>query len=215
MARVVELEIPAPVGGSLKRVFDICFAAAGIVLLMPLMLGVAAAIRLSDGGPALYRHRRIGRNGRPFDCLKFRTMVTEADEALASYLADNPSAAREWASKRKLTNDPRVTSLGAVLRKSSVDELPQLINILKGDMSIVGPRPIVSGEIKKYGLQISEYYSTRPGLTGLWQVSGRNDIDYNDRVALDCEYIRNWSIGKDFVIILRTVPIVLQSRGCY
>ena len=204
-----------PVGGYTKRCFDIGAAATAILFLLPLLGLIALAIKLIDPGPVLYRHRRIGKDGAPFDCLKFRTMVTDADQVLRRHLAANREAAREWEAKQKLTEDPRVTVLGAVLRKSSLDELPQLFNILNGDMSVVGPRPIVAAEIPKYGDCIAHYLRARPGLTGPWQVSGRNDTDYSSRVQLDRDYVERWAIRRDFVIIIKTVRVVVTARGCY
>ncbi len=186
------------VGGVGKRSFDI-----------------ALAVKLADRGPIFYRHRRIGRNGVPFSCLKFRTMVPNADAVLHRHLATNRLAAGEWQACRKLRDDPRITPLGLVLRKTSLDELPQLFNILAGDMSVVGPRPIVSAEIAKYGDAIDHYLRARPGLTGLWQISGRNDVDYTRRVALDRRYVEEWNFGRDLLIILKTSVVVLSSRGCY
>jgi exopolysaccharide production protein ExoY len=203
------------VGGQTKRCFDITAAAMALLLLLPLFCLIALAIKAADRGPVLYRHRRIGKDGAPFDCLKFRTMVVDADQVLRHHLAANHDAAREWEDKHKLTNDPRITSLGAILRKSSLDELPQLLNIVKGEMSVVGPRPIVSAEVPKYGDCIDHYLRARPGLTGPWQVSGRNDIDYETRVLLDRQYLENWSFRRDVEIIARTVRVVVTTRGCY
>lgn len=203
------------VGGTAKRWFDIVGAAASILLLLPLFCLVALAVKLWDRGPVLYRHRRVGLNGAAFDCLKFRTMVVDADEALLRHLAANNDAAREWAESRKLKRDPRITPLGSGMRKTSIDELPQLLNILKGEMSFVGPRPIVAAEVSKYGACIDHYLRARPGLTGPWQVSGRNDVDYATRVALDRHYIEDWSFWRDLTIIAKTVRVVVTARGCY
>jgi exopolysaccharide production protein ExoY len=198
-----------------KRSFDITAACAGLVLLIPLLFLIAMAVKLADRGPIFYRHWRIGRNGAPFPCLKFRTMVPNSDAVLRRHLATNRRAASEWQAGCKLKDDPRITPLGLVLRKTSLDELPQLFNILKGEMSVVGPRPIVSEEIAKYGDAIEHYVAARPGLTGLWQISGRNDVDYGTRVALDRRYVEEWSFGRDLRIILKTSVVVLSSRGCY
>jgi exopolysaccharide production protein ExoY len=203
------------VGGLTKRWFDICVASLAIVLLLPLLCLIALGIKLLSPGAVLYRHRRVGANGVTFDCLKFRTMVVNGDEVLQRHLVNDPDAAREWAGERKLRNDPRVTWLGLSLRKTSVDELPQLINILRGEMSIVGPRPIVAAEVPKYADGLGHYFRARPGLTGLWQVSGRNDADYATRVNLDCHYVQNWSFWRDLAIIAATVRVVATSRGCY
>jgi exopolysaccharide production protein ExoY len=171
--------------------------------------------RPSSAAPSFYRHRRVGLNGTPFDCLKFRTMVVKSDEALRRHLAANSDAAREWETSQKLKRDPRVTPLGRTMRKASVDELPQLVNILKGEMSFVGPRPIVAAEVPKYGECIGHYLRARPGLTGPWQVSGRNDVDYSTRVTLDRHYVEQWSFRRDLTIIASTVRVVVTARGSY
>jgi exopolysaccharide production protein ExoY len=198
-----------------KRLFDIVAATTALVSLSVLLLIVALAILVMQGRPVLIRHPRVGRGGAIFPCLKFRTMVRDADAALVRHLATEPSAMLEWQATRKLKNDPRVTPLGKILRETSLDELPQLINIIRGEMSIVGPRPIVSQEMIRYGSAITEYQSVRPGLTGLWQCSGRNDTSYEQRVMLDREYVRHWSMSGDFAIILRTVPALISFRGVY
>jgi lipopolysaccharide/colanic/teichoic acid biosynthesis glycosyltransferase len=166
-------------------------------------------------GPFFYRHSRVGLEGKAFDCLKFRSMVINADEVLARHLAANSHAADEWQKDRKLKRDPRITSLGAGMRKTSIDELPQLLNILKGEMSFVGPRPIVIEEVPKYGPVIAHYLRARPGLTGPWQVGGRNDLDYATRVALDRGYVENWSFWGDLTIIAKTARVVVAPRGGY
>jgi exopolysaccharide production protein ExoY len=206
---------PIVVGGPGKRYFDVCLALTSILLWLPLLCLIAIAVKLIDGGPVFYRHRRVGRNGQAFECLKFRTMVRDAEKILHLQLTNNCKAAREWKEDHKLRNDPRITPLGAVLRKTSLDELPQLFNILKGDMSFVGPRPIVVAEVAKYGECITHYMSARPGLTGPWQVGGRNDVDYARRVALDSQYVENWSFWRDVAIITKTVRVIVTSRGCY
>ena len=157
----------------------------------------------------------MGLNGTSFDCLKFRSMVVNGDEVLARHLAANSEAAREWEETRKLKRDPRITPLGSSMRKTSIDELPQLLNILKGEMSFVGPRPIVTAEVPKYGPVIALYLRTRPGLTGPWQISGRNDVDYSTRVALDRGYVENWNFWRDIAIIAKTARVVMTARGCY
>jgi len=206
----------APItGGYPKRLFDIAAALCAIVLLFPLFLLIMAAIGLAERGPIFFRHQRVGRNGALFHCLKFRTMAVNSEEILRRHLAADSEATLEWAETRKLKNDPRITALGLGLRKTSLDELPQLINILRGDMSVVGPRPIVTAEIPKYGECIEQYMCARPGLTGPWQVSWRNDVDYARRVTLDRQYVENWSFWRDLGIIGRTVYVVLTSRGCY
>lgn len=204
-----------PVGGILKRSFDVVGAAMGLILLSPLLIMLASLVKLSDGGPVLYRHRRIGQGGNPFYCLKFRTMVTNGDAVLETHFAAYPEARAEWVASRKLQVDPRVTNVGIVLRKLSLDELPQLVNVLRGEMSLVGPRPVVKDEIERYGSAATYYFKSRPGLTGMWQISGRNDVNYDERVAFDKHYVENWSFQKDIIIILKTIPAVCASRGSY
>lgn len=204
-----------PVGGSLKRGFDVVVAATGLVVLSPVLAVLALAIRWGDGGPATFSHTRVGYRHRPFRCLKLRTMVVDDGAVLDRHLRENPAAAAEWAATRKLKDDPRVTRLGRFLRTTSLDELPQLVNVLRGEMSIVGPRPVTEAEIEFYGAAGPTYLSALPGLTGLWQVSGRNDVSYQTRVALDVSYIERWSIWRDIRIVLLTVPAVVLSRGSY
>jgi exopolysaccharide production protein ExoY len=193
--------------------FDVAAASALLVATSPLIVLVATLVVASDGWPFFIRHHRVGRGGEEFPCLKFRTMVVDADERLKSRLATDPEAADEWSLCRKLRNDPRITTLGRALRKSSVDELLQLINIVKGEMSLVGPRPIVMDEAVLYGPHFLDYARARPGLTGLWQVNGRNDTSYDERVRLDCEYVRTWSFRRDIAILFKTIPAVLAARG--
>lgn len=195
-----------------KLLLDFTAAACLLALSAPLMLAIAWQVR-RDGGPALFRHQRIGANGRIFPCMKFRTMRTDADAALAEILARDPSAAAEWSATQKLRDDPRITPIGQVLRRTSLDELPQLFNVLRGEMSLVGPRPIVASEVRFYGKHIADYYEARPGITGLWQVSGRSDTSYPRRVQLDVWYVRNWMLWHDIAILLKTVPVVLFRRG--
>lgn len=197
----------------LKRATDIVIASSAIIFLLPVLLPIALFIRLSDGGPALFKHKRIGRNGEAFECFKFRSMVTDSQARLDRLLATDEAARAEWKATQKLSNDPRITALGSFLRKSSLDELPQLLNVLRGEMSIVGPRPITTSEIERYGDDFDKYVSVRPGLTGLWQVSGRSGTTYARRVALDVEYVRNGSYSRDWKIMLMTVPAVLMSDG--
>ena len=203
------------IGGPGKRWFDVGFALLALLALSPLFILIALAMRASDKGPIFFRHRRVGNNGVPFDCLKFRTMRQDGDTILETYFRSNADARREWVETRKLKNDPRVTPLGVVLRKTSLDELPQILNILAGEMSVVGPRPVVSDEIALYGADAQHYLATRPGLTGAWQVSGRNDVSYDERVRLDRDYVENWSLATDLAIIARTIPAVFMSRGSY
>jgi exopolysaccharide production protein ExoY len=209
------LDSHKPIGGASKRLFDLVLAVLLLVLVGTLVVAVAAMILALDGRPIMIRHFRVGRGGTPFACLKFRTMVPNADQALEEHLRANPAARPEWSESRKLKNDPRVTRLGKVLRKSSLDELPQVINVFKGEMSFVGPRPIVRDEVSQYGAHIADYYRARPGLTGPWQVSGRNDVTYGNRVLLDSDYVQNWSFARDILILLKTVPAVITTRGVY
>ncbi|MEO0550343.1 MAG: sugar transferase [Pseudomonadota bacterium] len=199
--------------GFLKRATDIAISASAILFLLPILIPIAIAIRFSDGGPALFAQKRAGLNGQTIKVFKFRTMVVDAQARLDKVLAADPEARRQWEAMAKLDNDPRITWFGNFLRKSSLDELPQLFNILRGEMSLVGPRPIPLYEIERYGQYFHDYCSVRPGLTGLWQVSGRSDTDYKRRVALDVEYVDHWSYAKDIVIIFKTVPAVLNSDG--
>jgi undecaprenyl-phosphate galactose phosphotransferase len=203
-----------PIARGLKTVIDVTAAAFLLVATLPLFVVIAIANR-SDGGPSLFAHRRVGTGGRLFNCLKFRTMVVDADRVLSETLARDPALAAEWALTRKLVDDPRVTRMGHLLRKTSLDELPQLINVLRLEMSLVGPRPIVESEIPLYGKDISLYYATRPGLTGLWQVSGRSSVSYARRVQLDVWYVNNWTIWHDIVVLLKTVPAVFGRRGAH
>jgi len=197
-----------------KRLLDLIGAAALLVLLSPLLVILIALLRL-DGGRAFFVQRRIGRGGAGFSCLKFRTMVPDADAVLGALLERDPEAASEWLDRFKLKDDPRVTALGRFLRATSLDELPQLLNILRGEMSLVGPRPIVEDEIQRYGEEIALYCQVRPGLTGLWQVSGRNDLAYADRVRLDAAYVGGWTLRGDVAILLKTVPVVIRGAGAY
>jgi undecaprenyl-phosphate galactose phosphotransferase len=183
-----------------------------LVALVPIFILLYWMIR-RDGGPALFPHTRVGLHGRRFRCLKFRTMVPNAHEVLEHLLRTDAAAAQEWAETQKLRNDPRLTRIGRVLRKTSLDELPQLVNVLRLQMSLVGPRPIVESEIERYGDHIRYYHSVRPGITGLWQVSGRNDTTYEQRVHLDVHYVRGWSIRRDLLILSKTVVVVLFKRN--
>jgi lipopolysaccharide/colanic/teichoic acid biosynthesis glycosyltransferase len=196
-----------------KRLLDILIVCSFLPCLLPLLLIVALIVRISSPGPILYRQRRIGRFGREFDLWKFRSMYVNSDEILCNHLQVNHEAAHEWAQSRKLKMDPRVTKLGNLLRRASLDELPQFLNVLAGSMSLVGPRPIVSAEKAQYRDAYFFYASARPGLTGLWQVSGRSDLTYHQRVALDEEYIRRWDLVLDIQILWRTAGVVWGSKG--
>ena len=198
-----------------KRFFDFTLASVSILVLSPVLVMVALALLIVSGGPIFFRHRRIGKGGKSFFCLKFRTMRTDADGMLSRLLQNDASAREEWESTRKLRSDPRVTRFGAALRKSSIDELPQLINILRGEMSFVGPRPIVEAEKEQYGLLFEHYKAVRPGLTGMWQISGRSEICFSSRVSLDCAYVQHHSMMLDLLIIVKTFPAVWRARGSY
>jgi len=206
-------EVPASRASIIWLDAGIAFAA--LIFLAPLMAAVAIAIRLSGPGPVLFAHERVGLGGRHFACLKFRTMRCDGEAVLARHLAARPEARAEWEATRKLRYDPRVTGLGAFMRKTSLDELPQLFNVLRGEMSIVGPRPIVAAESGMYRRYFSEYCAVRPGITGLWQISGRNDTSYRRRVACDVAYVRAKSTGTDLRIMAMTVPVILTARGAY
>lgn len=202
-------------GVGVSRLLDVLIAGAMLLFTLPLFALVAIAIMVSDPGPIIFGHKRVGRGGKPFRCLKFRSMVVDADARLRALLACDPSSAREWALHQKLRGDPRITSIGAFLRKSSLDELPQLLNVLRGEMSIVGPRPIVEAEIVRYGRSYRHYCKVRPGITGLWQVTGRSNVSYRRRVALDRLYVNSKCLSRDMGIIVKTIPAVLIRDGSY
>ena len=197
-----------------KRIFDVIVSGLMLVVAAVPMIVVALLVR-RDGGPATYSHERVGLDGKTFPCLKFRSMSVNADELLQAYLENDQERRLEWEQCRKLRNDPRVTKVGKFIRKTTLDELPQLINVFRGEMSMVGPRPVTRGELEYYGSTVNLYQSVRPGLTGLWQVSGRSDLNYEQRVRLDTWYVRNWTPWHDVAILLKTVPAVLFRRGAY
>ena len=197
----------------LKRSFDIIFSLAGLVFVLPLTVIIAICIYIDSPGKVFYAHSRIGKGGKLFSCYKFRSMLPDSEEILAEYLKGTPAAKEEWDRDFKLKNDPRITRVGNFLRKTSLDELPQFFNVLKGEMSLVGPRPIISAEVEKYGRCIYDYYLVRPGITGMWQTSGRSDTGYEERVQLDSWYVRNWSLWQDVVLLARTVGVVLKGKG--
>ena len=198
----------------LKRTMDIVGSLAIITLLSPVLLYLYFSVK-KDGGNAIYGHPRIGRNGKTFKCLKFRSMVMNSKEVLDELLRTDPEARAEWEKDFKLKNDPRITKIGAFIRKTSLDELPQLFNVLKGEMSLVGPRPIVAEELDRYQDDVEYYLMAKPGMTGLWQVSGRNDVDYSTRVYFDSWYVKNWSLWNDIAILFKTVNVVLKRDGAY
>lgn len=199
----------------LVRALDVFFAIALLLFVMPLMAVVALAVFLADPGPVIFIHRRIGKHGQTFCCFKFRTMVLDAEARLRSLLQSDEAARLEWQRDHKLRNDPRLITVGKFLRMSSLDELPQLFNVLQGDMSLVGPRPIVEAEVERYGHHFARYCSVRPGITGLWQVSGRNDVSYRRRVAMDVKFAQTKSVPLYIWVLVMTVPSVLMSRGSY
>ena len=204
------------VGYALKRAFDLGSVIVILALFGWLMVIIAISVRISGGSKVLYGHTRVGRRGRLFQCLKFRSMVSNSDEVLRNLLASDPDARAEWDRDFKLKNDPRITRIGRFIRKTSLDELPQLWNVVKGEMSIVGPRPVVQAEFDQYyGGAREHYLSVPPGLTGLWQVSGRNDLDYAQRVEMDKSYVENSNIVYDFMIVMRTVKVMVVRRGAY
>ena len=198
-----------------KRLFDVIVALALAIPAVPLGGAIALAIVLETRGPVFFVHTRLGQGRRPFRIWKFRSMQAGADEVLGQYLAQHPERLAEWQETHKLKNDPRVTRVGRWLRRSSLDELPQLWNVLRGTMSMMGPRPIVEEEIPKYGPALQYYERVQPGLTGLWQVSGRTDLSYRRRIDLDTQYIRHWTFALDLKILWKTVRVVLGGHGAY
>ena len=198
-----------------KRIFDITATVIGGILILPVIAIVAILIYLDSPGPIVFGHKRVGQGGKEFPCYKFRSMVPNAQEALEIYLKENPEAREEWERDFKLKDDPRVTKIGKFLRKTSLDELPQLWNVLIGDMSLVGPRPIVRAEVEKYGEYINDFYLVPPGITGVWQVSGRSDTTYEERVLMDSWCVHNWSVWIDIVYLVKTVLAVLKGKGAY
>ena len=198
----------------LKRLFDIVGSISIIVILSPALIYISHKVK-KDGGPAIYGHERIGKGGQSFKCLKFRSMVINSKEVLEKLLENNPEAKKEWDATFKLKNDPRITKIGGFLRRTSLDELPQLFNVLKGEMSLVGPRPIITAELERYNEEVDYYLLSKPGMTGLWQVSGRSDVDYETRVYLDAWYVKNWSMWNDIAILFKTIGVVLKKDGAY
>ncbi len=205
----------SPFNQVVKRSLDIAISSFGLLFALPLLAVIAVLVKLDSPGPVLYAGKRWGRGGRTFNQYKVRTMIVGAQEALEELLQENPAAQKEWEASHKLREDPRITQLGRFLRSSSLDELPQLFNVLRGDMSLVGPRPKVREEQKKVGVWLENAMIVRPGLTGLWQISGRNDVSYEERVKMDMYYIRNWTIWMDLRILLRTVVVLFKQRGAY
>lgn len=205
--------MPATRHAGAIRMLDIVVAGSALMLLAPVLIAVALAIRIFDPGPLLFAHKRLGQGGRTFRCLKFRSMTVDADVRLARLLEHDPEARAEWAETQKLRNDPRITPLGRFLRRSCLDELPQLVNVLRGEMSLVGPRPIVAAEAARYGRHFPVYCSLKPGITGLWQVKRQDQTSYRRRVAFDLAYARSRSLALNLAILLLTVPSVLRGQG--
>ncbi|WP_297445542.1 exopolysaccharide biosynthesis polyprenyl glycosylphosphotransferase [Desulfurobacterium sp.] len=200
-----------------KRSFDIVFSVFAILITLPIMIPIAIAIKLTDRGSIFFGHNRVGYKGELFKVLKFRSMYPDAEERLKKILEEDPEAGKEWERTFKLKNDPRVTPIGKILRKTSLDELPQFFNVLRGDMSVVGPRPVVEEELRKYYKDKAKYYlSVKPGVTGYWQVEGRSDVDnYEERVNMDVWYVQNQSFLLDIKIILKTIWVMLTGKGAY
>lgn len=222
VSRFVDIELhdktitrPYGLGGTLKRVFDFLFALFLTVLLSHVFAVVGVALKLADPGPLIFKHTRVGLGGRWFSCFKFRTMVVGADKALAALLDADPDARAEWGRYQKLADDPRITPVGRFLRQFSIDELPQLVNVLRGEMSLVGPRPITPSEMSRYADRLGLYLSARPGLTGPWQISGRSDCDFQRRVELDADYVSHWRFSNDLFILVQTIFAVLGRKGSY
>jgi len=200
---------------ALKRAMDLLLAIPLAIFLLPALIVLALIIRKDDKGPILFKQTRRGKDGKPFTCYKFRTMVVDAQERLERLLASDPELRKEWEETQKLKDDPRITRRGGFLRRTSLDELPQLWNIIRGDMSVVGPRPIIEDEVRRYGRDIEHYDSVRPGVIGLWQINGRNDTTYEERVALDVDYALRRSIFLDIYILVKSIPAILLKRGAY
>lgn len=198
-----------------KRCIDITLLLVSSPIVIPVMIVIGILVKVTSKGPVFFGHKRIGKDGKEIVTWKFRSMVSNASEVLETLLASNPALREEWDAHQKLANDPRITKIGNFLRKTSLDELPQLFNILKGEMSFIGPRPIVTAEIDKYGENFEYVFSVTPGLSGMWQISGRSDTGYEERIILDIYYIQNWSIWLDIWIILKTVSVVLKGKGAY
>jgi len=194
--------------------FDLVIALMLLVLLALPLVYLAWQIR-RDGGPAIFAHTRVGQYGREFACFKFRTMCMDAEEQLRILLASDPAVRDEWERDFKLRNDPRITKIGQFLRKTSLDELPQIFNVIRGEMSLVGPRPVIQAELAQYKEDVDYFLMVRPGITGLWQVSGRNELAYDTRVYLDTWYVKNWSLWYDIAILFKTIKVVLERKGAY
>ena len=198
-----------------KRILDLGLLFISAPITIPLVLIVSIIVKITSPGPIFYGHKRIGKNGKEFKCWKFRSMVIDADKQLEKILAENPEMRAEWEKDRKFSNDPRVTKIGKILRKTSIDEIPQFFNVLMGEMSFIGPRPVTTPELEKYGDKSDFILSVQPGLSGMWQISGRSDTGYEERITLDSYYIRNWSMWLDLWIIIKTIYVVVKGKGAY
>ena len=198
-----------------KTIFDFTLTFIGTICISPLLAYIAYRIKKEDPGPVIFKHMRVGKNGKSFPCYKFRSMCVDAKERLEELLNTNPEIREEWEKDFKLQHDPRITKSGVFLRKTSLDELPQIFNVLRGEMSLVGPRPIIRDEMKRYSTYIDDYLMVRPGITGMWQVSGRSNISYSERVQMDSWYVRNWSVWLDIMLLWRTFKAVKEETGAY
>ncbi|MFZ4615367.1 MAG: undecaprenyl-phosphate galactose phosphotransferase WbaP [Rectinemataceae bacterium] len=215
MGLEIDQKLLGTLNQGLKRLLDVVIVILGGIIIIPFFLVIALFIKIDSPGPVFYGHHRLGRNGVPFKAWKFRSMVRNSREVLEELLVRDPEACAEWEGNFKLRDDPRITRMGRFLRKTSLDEFPQIWNVLIGQMSLVGPRPIIEAEIDKYGHNYSLFSSVKPGMSGLWQVSGRSDLDYDERVALDIYYIQSWSIWLDLYILLKTFGVVVVGMGAY
>jgi len=204
-----------PVDQFVKKIFDICVSWFLIIISLPFLLGLYVLVFIATKGHPIFKQRRVGEGGKSFNIYKFRTMYIDASQRLEELIESNPQIKKEWEEEFKLKDDPRITKIGRFLRKTSLDELPQILNVLQGKMSLVGPRPIIEKEIAKYGEYFAYFKAVKPGITGLWQVSGRSDLNYNERVQLDVWYVRNWSAGLDIIILIKTFATVLSKKGSY
>ena len=204
-----------PLNRYVKTVFDYTLTLVGAICISPILLLIAAWIYYDSPGSVIFKHTRVGNNGKLFPCYKFRSMCVDAKAKLAELLANNPAAREEWERDFKLKNDPRITKSGVFLRKTSLDELPQIFNVLRGEMSLVGPRPVVQEELARYGEFVQDYLMVKPGITGMWQVNGRSDTTYDERVQMDVWYVRNWSVWLDVMLLWRTIKSVFQCKGAY
>lgn len=204
-----------PLNRLIKTVVDYGLTIVGTIIISPILLFIAAWIYKDSPGQVIFKHVRIGKNGKPFPCYKFRTMCLDAQQKLDDLLKKDPAVRAEWEKDFKLKNDPRITRSGAFLRRTSLDELPQLFNVLKGEMSLVGPRPVIQDELARYGEFVDDYLMVKPGITGMWQVNGRSDTTYDERVQMDSWYVRNWSVWLDFMLLWRTIKAVLAGKGAY